>query len=254
MLPMTDANARLASSLVDWWQLAGVDWDYSETPNDWLADDSPPPAIPPRARAEIAPRAVAPSAAAIAAEAPPPALSLPTDLAAFQQAWRQGALAPDGGHGPYIAPLGSVEPQVMVITGAPENDDDLTVLSGLTGRLIGNIASAAGFAPDALYRASFFPRIVLDGRAAAPHVPHWRAIALHHIALVQPQSLVVAGEETARALLGHDPSQKPPVLHFLNHGGVKFKTVVMRKPSLMLSRIAQEKAMAWQSWQLLLVE
>jgi len=40
----------------------------------------------------------------------------------------------------------------------------------------------------------------------------------------------------------------------LFRSGGTVKTVVMRKPSLMFHRIAQEKAMAWQSWQLLLVE
>lgn len=252
-----NSDGRLAHSLVDWWQLAGVEWDYSETPTDWLADE---PALPTRT-AERPLAAAAPSSrpapalpGAPASPSPEPELDLPTDLAAFQAAWRQGAFGPDGGDGRPIAPHGPIRPGLMIITGAPERDDQDSVLSGRAGQLIGNIASAAGLASDTLYRASFFPRLVLDRRAAAEHVARWRRIALHHIALVQPERLVVAGEDTARALLGHDPSQKSPDLHFLNHGGGTVKTVVMRKPGLMLHRVAQEKAMAWQSWQLLLVE
>ena len=142
----------------------------------------------------------------------------------------------------------------MVISAAPEQDDQDTVLSGRTGALLDNIARASGMDAAMLYRASLFPRVVLDGRAASQHLDRWRQIALHHIALVEPEMLVVAGEDTARTLLGHSPSQKPPVLHFLNHGDRTIKTVVVRKLSLMFHRIAQEKAMAWENWQLLLVE
>lgn len=250
-------DIKLAHSLVDWWRLAGVEWDYAETPNDWLADD---PVTAPRS--SVAALGKDPSVRASSAPSPVAAkpvapstaeLALPVDLAAFQQAWQQGALGPDGGDGGYLAPLGTAQPKVMIVTGAPDPDDQATVLSGRAGTLIDNITRAAGFASDAVYRASFFPRVVLDARAAADHVDHWRRVTLHHIALVSPEMLVIAGGETARALLGHDPSQKPPVLHFFNHGDRTIKTVVMRKPGLMLHRIAQEKAMAWQSWQLLLV-
>ncbi|MDM7956283.1 uracil-DNA glycosylase family protein [Blastomonas sp.] len=248
------SEVKLAHSLVDWWQLAGVEWDYSETPTDWLADD-PVPSI----RSPEPPRHTVPATVRTAPEpdvAPPPAaaLELPSDLAEFQEAWRSGAFGADGGDGPPLVPHGPVGARIMVITGAPERDDQDKVLSGRAGILLGNIAAAAGVGSDAMYRASYFPRVVLDRRAAAEHAAKWNRIALHHITLVQPEILVVAGEDTARALLGHDPSQKPPVLHFLNHGGGTVKTIVMRKPSLMLHRTAQEKAMAWQSWQLLLVE
>lgn len=254
---MNDA-AGLVHSLVDWWRLAGVEWDYSETPNDWLADD-PHPATR-RASADPGgqrPSQPVPQPLPLPAKpvAPPAAeLVLPTDLAAFQQAWARGALGADGGDGAYLAPSGPLQPAVMVMAFAPERDDRGTVLSGKAGALITNIARAAGIPADRVYRASYFPRVVHDGRAAAGHLDHWRRVTLHHIALVQPETLVVAGEDTARALLGHDPSQIPPVLHFLNHGGQTIKTAVMRKPSLMFHRIAPEKAMAWQSWQLLLLE
>jgi uracil-DNA glycosylase len=252
-----NGDLRLAHSLVDWWQLAGVEWDFSETPTDWLADD--PPVARRDAPQQVSatqgvdqPRSV-PSPAPAPPTAPPVAdVALPTDLAAFQQAWQIGALGPDGGDGPYISPAGAARPKVMIITGAPERDDARTVLSGKAGALIENIVRAAGFEVDRFYRASLFPRVVLDGLAAAEHIDHWRRVTLHHIALVVPEMLVIAGGDTARALLGHDPSQKPPVLHFLNHGDQTIKTVVMRKPGLMLHRIAPEKAMAWQSWQLLL--
>lgn len=251
-----NSDVKLAHSLVDWWQLAGVEWDYSETPTDWLTDDPVLPVPSIGRSSDIAP---APPRPAAAAAPPPPSVSAPTpelpaDLAAFQNAWREGNFGPDGGDGGYIAPHGPENAALMIITGAPERDDEGLILSGRAGKLIGNIATAAGFDPGALYRASYFPRVVLDRRAAAEHAARWRRIALHHIKLVRPQLLVVAGEDTARALMGHDPSQNSPVLHFLNHGGGTVKTVVMRKPSLMLHRIAQEKAMAWQSWQLLLVE
>lgn len=252
-----NGDLQLARSLVDWWQLAGVEWDYAETPTDWLADDAP------ETRPDPGP-AVSAAAHPVQRTSPPPAtpkpiappiaeVELPGDLAAFQLAWQQGQLGPDDGEGHYIAPAGTANPKVMIITGAPEKDDRETVLSGMAGTLIDNIVRAAGFESEQVYRASFYPRVVLDGRAAATYLDHWRRVTLHHIALVNPQMLMVAGGDTARALLGHDPSQKPPILHFLNHGDRTIKTVVMRRPGLMLHRGIPEKPMAWQSWQLLLV-
>ncbi|WP_156139485.1 hypothetical protein [Sphingomonas sp. 35-24ZXX] len=257
MLSQTSDPLREAQSLVDWWQLAGVEWDYADAVNDWLADDPAPAAAHPTARAaDSAPaaRPAAPRAPAPAPAAPRADIALPTDLDAFQMAWRSGALGPDGGDGRHVAPLGVAGAKVMVLADCPMRDDGDTVLSGRSGLLLDNIARACGFSGDDIYRAAYFPRIVLDTQAAVPHVAAWKRIALHHIALVGPQMLVVAGEDTARTLLGHDPSQIPPALHFLNHGGRTVKTVVTRKFSLMLHRIAQEKAMAWQNWQLLLVE
>lgn len=256
MLRQTSDPYREAQSLVDWWQLAGVEWDYTDAVNDWLAEDQAPSAARPITRASDNPPAARPAApqAPAAPEAPRADIALPTDLAAFQMAWRAGALGLDGGDGRHVAPQGVAGAKVMVLADSPLRDDGDTVLSGRSGVLLDNIARACGFSGDDIYRASYFPRVVLDAQAAAPHVAAWKRIALHHIALVGPQMLVVAGEDTARTLLGHDPSQNPPALHFLNHGDRTVKTVVTRKFSLMLHRIAQEKAMAWQNWQLLLVE
>lgn len=245
---------REAQSLVDWWQLAGVEWDFADTPNDWLADDAP---------AVAAPRTAAPAATAAAPAtgkpvvAPPvesAPLVLPDTLEAFQAAWREGALTADGGHGPHIGPSGRRGAKVMVITGAPERDDGAHVISGRTSPLLDNIARACGFSPDDIYRASLFPRVVLDTPSALAHLPVWARIAKHHIGLICPEMLVVAGDSTARALLTHDPSQNLTDLHFLNHGDRTVKTVVTRKLSLMLHRIVPEKRMAWTQWQKLLVE
>ncbi|WP_017671306.1 hypothetical protein [Blastomonas sp. AAP53] len=255
MLSRANDPLREAQSLVDWWQLAGVEWDYSDAPNDWMADD-PAPATPrPLARTDDGAPAVRPATApAPVVAAPKVEIALPTDLEAFQRAWREGALGPDGGDGRHIGPRGQSGARVMVLADCPQRDDADTVLSGRSGLLLDNIARACGFSDDDVYRASFFPRLVLDAQAAVPHVAAWKRIAMHHIALAAPEMIVVAGEDTARALLGHDPSQNSPALHILNHGGRTFKTVVTRKLSLMLHRIAQEKSMAWQNWQLLLLE
>lgn len=255
MLRQTSDPLRDAQSLVDWWQLAGVAWDYAETVNDWLADD-PVPAAPrtssPAADGPPAARAATPPAPAPAV--PHTQIALPTDLEAFQTAWRNGALGLDGGDGRYIAPSGIAGAKVMVLADCPHRDDGETVLSGRSGALLDNIARACGFDAEDIYRASFFPRVVLDAQAAAPHAAAWKRVALHHIGLAAPQMLVIAGEDTARTLLGHDPSQNTPAIRFLNHGSRTVKTVVTRKFSLMFHRIAQEKLMAWRNWQLLLLE
>lgn len=256
MLTPVNDPLREAQSLIDWWQLAGVEWDFAEAPNDWLADDPPPEAAPKVRPGSARPETPAPVRTPVAPPTPPaPALLvLPETLEAFQAAWRDGALAADGGHGVHIGPSGRQGAKLMVLTGAPERDDGAHVLSGRIGPLLDNIGRACGFAAEEIYRASLFPRVVLDNPSALPHLLAWVRIAQHHIGLVAPEMLVVAGEATARALLKHDPSQKLTDLHFLNHGDRTVKTVVTRKLSLMFHRIAQEKHMAWQQWQKLLVE
>lgn len=257
MLSAATTDERAARSLIDWWTLAGVEWDYAETPNDWLAEDQPvaSPAAPAARPSQDRPAVRQP----VAAAAPQsivrrPDVPLPDDLATFQQMWLAGTLGEDGGSGPRIAPSGPVCPRVMVLADAPVADDMQTVMSGKTGVLLDNILRSCGIDSAQVYRASFFPRIVLDSRAEDVRAADWKRIALHHIGLVRPELLVIAGENTGRTLLGHDLPQKPPVLHFLNHGGQTIKTVVTRKLSLMLHRSADEKSMAWDSWQLLLVE
>lgn len=252
MLSAPNRDERSAQSLIDWWTLAGVTWDYAETPNDWLADDQPASARPARQEARPSPAAnPKPSAQPATTQ---PAIVLPDDLTTFQQMWVAGMLGQDSGSGPHIAPTGPASAHVMVLTDAPASDDAATVLSGKTGALLTNILRGCGIDGNAAYRASFYPRMVLDRRAEDVRTAEWRRIAMHHIGLVQPEMLVVAGEDTARALMGHDLSQNPPVLHFFNHGDRTIKMVVTRKLSLMLHRSAEEKAMAWKSWQLLLVE
>lgn len=255
MLTPVNDPLREAQSLVDWWQLAGVEWDFADRPNDWLAEDAPiaaprPSAAVPRlARQQT--RAADPPEKVETRAAP---LALPETLEAFQAAWRDGILASDGGHGRILGPAGAPGARIMVLTGAPERDDGDHVLSGRASKLLDNIVRACGFAPADVYRASLFPRVVLDNASAVAHLPAWVRIAHHHIGLVRPEMVVVAGEDTARALLKHDPSQKLTDLHFLNHGDRTVKTVVMRKLSLMFHRIAQEKSLAWTQWQLLLME
>lgn len=259
MLSQANDPLREAQSLIDWWQLAGVEWDYSGAPNDWLAHDPGPETTRPVAGMKDRVTDSAPAQRPVTVQPSMPAapkadIVLPDDLASFQTAWREGTLGPDGGDGRHIAPKGIAGAKVMVLADCPQRDDGETVLSGRSGLLLDNIARACGFAGDDIYRAAFFPRLVLDAQAAAPHVNAWKRIALHHIDLVAPQMLVVAGEDTARTLLGHDPSQNAPATLFLNHGGRTVKTVVTRKFSLMFHRIAQEKAMAWRNWQMLLLE
>lgn len=256
MLSAANRDHMSAHSLIDWWTLAGVSWDYSETPNDWLADDPPISAkrAPTSDQSTNETRAKPAAKPATLPVAKQPVLPLPDDLVTFQQMWVAGTLGDDSGNGPRIAPSGPINPHVMVLTDAPAEDDTATVISGKTGVLLDNILRSCSLDPASVYRASFYPRAVLDRRAHDVRTAEWRRIAMHHIGLVQPEVLVVAGEDTVRALLEHDLSQKPPVLHFLNHGGRTIKMVVTRKLGLMLHRSAEEKAMAWQSWQLLLVE
>lgn len=238
-------EAEIAAAL-DWWREAGVDADYCEAPRRWLAEaggaqpatalaePASPPAGPAADRAPAAPRIGG------------PAFDWPQDLAAFRHWWLTEPSLDDGGLAPRVAPAGPAGADLMVVVAMPEQADRETLLSDALGRLLDGFLSAAGIAPDTVYRASVLPR-------HSP-LPDWPAIAqqgmdavlAHHVALVRPRRMLVLGRNIL-PLWGHDPAQGTQKLRSFNHEGGKVPALY----EVGLERLRdswQSRARLWNRW------
>lgn len=234
-------TGTLAESLAAaqaWWREAGVDLDYRDEPQVWLA--------PEPAEGEAAP------ATPIAEPEPvrpriggDPAL-WPRDLGAFQQWWlEEPSLDPSGTRG-RLAPRGAAQAPLMVLVSMPEADDRESLLSGPHGRLIANMGRAMGFGTDEVYVAAALPRHT--------PLPDWLALASdglsevlqHHLALAAPQRLIVLSRDVL-SLLGHDPAQSAPFVSELAIQGRKLPLLATYAPGRLLEH-PRLRADLWRRW------
>jgi DNA polymerase len=228
--------AQAVEAALAWWQAAGVDGDWLDAPQDWLA------------RAKPAPKAAAAPAPAIVehrAVGGGPA-AWPTDLADFAAWWMTAPdLAPPGSL--RIPPAGPPAPPLMVVVPMPEAEDTDTLLSASAGRLLDGFLAAAG-----LTRAQVYCTAACPARIAAPD---WMALAqagvgtllAHHIALVRPQRLLLFGQNGISALLGNALTNSPTHLHSINHDGAMIPALTAYDLEAIVARPTL-KAGLWSRW------
>ena len=235
---------QLAAALA-WWREAGVDHIFTDEPHPLL-----------RATHATEPNSASPAPSQPERKAPAPrptvggsAADLPQDLAAFHAWWLAEPSLEVGGTGVRIPARGAVEPALMVLVPMPEATDRDTLLSGPEGRLVAGMLGAMGIPEEAFYLAAALPRHMAQ--------PDWQdlekagmaAIVRHHVALVQPQRLLVLGHGIL-PLLGHDRSQAPAsiketVINGATTGAVP--TLVGVAPDRLLGN-ARQRALLWRQW------
>jgi uracil-DNA glycosylase len=228
--------ATLAAAL-DWWREAGVDGDFTDLPQDWLADASP---------------------AAAAAQAPLPeppkpaprmggdAASWPIDLAEFAAWWQtEPSLAAPGLQ--RISPSGPREAALMVLVAMPDEGDRETLLSGKAGQLLAAMLTAMGLERDQVYLASALP--------VRTTLPDWEALAsaglgavlAHHVGLVSPQRLLVFGRGGISTLLGNGSAQTAATLGNFNHDGGSVQLMVAVDLEALLASPGLKSGL-WNRW------
>ncbi|AOH85324.1 uracil-DNA glycosylase [Sphingomonas panacis] len=229
------------ASALEWWRDAGIDSLADETPRDWFATPTPPPA--PK-------RVVANQPAA------PIVVPLPATLDAFL-AWRTGPDAPEAGWngGTPLAAQGSPAAELMVLVDTPERDDGARLLDGAAGRLFDRMLAAVGHARETVYLASLCTVRPLAGRIAPEVEERLGEIARHYVALVAPKRLLILGNAASRALLAMDVTHARGSLRRVNQLPAihehTTEAVASFHPRLLLERPAQ-KAEAWRDLQMLI--
>ena len=232
------AIAEAVDAALAWWRDAGVDGDFADEAQDWLA------ATKPAAHVKAAAPVAKPEPERVAIAGGPDVW--PRDLAEFSTWWMaEPAL---GVFGPArIAPVGPAAPALMIVVPMPEAQDGETLLSGPAGRLLNALLAAAGLSRDAIYCSAACP-----ARIAAPD---WAALAeqglgqllAHHIALVQPQRVVIFGQNGISTLLGNGSPNNAGHLPFVNHSGATVPTLTMYDLEAIVARPAL-KAALWTRW------
>lgn len=233
---------------LDWWREAGVDLDYGDAPQDWLAaarerkaEAAPAPAhVPDMAGPEAAAATARPQVGGDRAQ-------WPGTLEDFAAWWLTDSTISDAPAARRVLPSGPAGAPLMVLVPMPEAEDGQVLLSGPQGRLLDAMLAAMGFSRDAVRIASALP-----ARIAAPD---WHglkeaglgAVVAHHVALSAPKRLLVLGRSDVSPLLGHDPAKSAPFEPVVNHEGASLAAFADYGLEAMLARPAL-KAGVWSRW------
>lgn len=259
---------RLAPSLAHefeaalaWWQMAGVDHDFSDDVTVWLADrpashseaDAPGgAALDQRAgsgRAGAVPhperRALPlPAAPALSATSRRDLLgdSPPADLDAFRRWWMEApGLSLSSGF-PRVPPRGERGAALMVLVPQPESGDSERLLSGPQGRLLANILAATGLDESAVYVAAALPSHTPMADLPALAACGMDAVTAHHVGLVAPDRVLAFGTGLA-AMLGA-PDQP---LREINHNGGRVPATLSETLDALME-MPRLKARFWRRW------
>lgn len=238
------AKSSIASqyaAALDWWRDAGVDHDWIDAPQSWIAPPAPPaPSI------EDAPAPASKDAPAEIAPAKPDTSSWPAAFEGFSDWWLHNdwldSVAPSG----RVAPRGGLGAELMVLVAEPEPGDGEMLLSGAQGRLVDAMLAAMGLDDASVYRASVLPRAMPHADWANLKVKGLGALACHHIALAAPKRLIVFGSHIL-PLLGHDPANIHANSAQINHGDPTLPLLALRDLAVLLER-PRWKAGVWQAW------
>lgn len=237
-------GAQIASAMA-WWREAGVDCDFLDEPQAWLAEPEPAGEPAREARAPAAP-VPPPQPAPIPVVPAIDRASLPASLPEFAAWWLAEPLLDNGRLTGRIAPRGAAGARLMILVPHPEREDAESLLSGPQGRLLDGMLAAMGVPAEEAYFASLLPR----------HTPHadWDAakaagigeIAAHHVALVGPR-MVISFCGNILPLPGNDPPNNSDTLRRFNHGDLSIPLLPERELSALIER-PRWKGAFWRRW------
>jgi uracil-DNA glycosylase len=234
---MTDiaTSTSTASSLIGWWQDAGVDVLVDETPVPWLE----------KGLVTAKPTALA---------KPEMSAPLPNTLDALRAWMLADPDIPEAGPpSRRIAASGTAGAPLMIMIDMPEANDHEAghLLSGECAKLFENMLTAIGENRSSVYLATLCPGRPVTGRLVESALPRLAEIARHHIALCVPKRLWLLGSTVSRALLGVDDVASVGNLHDFNHATVNIPTVASFAPRFLLDNPSQ-KARVWADMQVLI--
>lgn len=182
------------TAALDWWREAGVDLDFGDEPQNWLAERQPE-----TVKAAAEPDAVALSTAPQTMAAPRELIggdraNWPTSLATFREWWLSEPSLASGDPALRIPPEGTAQARLMVLVPMPAEGAE-SLSASREGRLVRSFARAAGIGEDELYLASALPRHMA--------MPDWDSLAQSglgeilqlHCRLAAPRRLLVLGNK-----------------------------------------------------------
>lgn len=257
-----DLGASLGStaeitSLMGWWEDAGLDVLVDEAPRDWLARVVPPAARPVAAAAVPAQPAAAlpPAAPPVRADAPVAAAAAPAfpdTLVGFQSwlATSDEIMMPMSAR---VAASGDPAAGLMVLVDLPEAEDPANgrLLSGPAGDLFDKMLGAMGRDRQSLYLSAMAPGRPSGGFVDRSQGALFGRLARHHVILARPRALLLMGEQPSRTFLDLGFVEARGRVHDVAFQGGAVSAVATFHPRTLLQH-PQQKRRAWEDLQLLM--
>ena len=256
-------NFSMAHSYFDWWTLAGVDALVGEVPAGWL-DASP-------INNAINDNAPQKRRSLSVVEAPPPPLPealqkkspvdeniargpvvFPADWAEFQSWLAQHPDVPGTQwDGRRVLPVGAQGAKLMVVAAWPEQECQQRgdLLCGDAGKLLDNMLRAIGLTRDDCYLATMAITRPAGGRCSPAELPELQRLLSHHLALAQPQRLLLLGADITQIVTQNSLNRARGKLLSVGSDAGHIESVAVPHPALMVNRPAH-KAAAWDSLKL----
>ena len=254
---MTEHHPTLSDdihAMLDWWQAAGVDHDFTDDATAWLADTDETGQSTQDAKMAPGGQAQAGSHSGgehTAKHKAAPVIDLlgdspPKDLAEFQEFWLTApgldAIGPRG----RVPPRGAAKPKLMVLVVDPEEGDRETLLGGPQGRLLANMLSAMGIDEDDIYLASALPRHTPMADTDALVASGIGAVLAHHINLVGPERIIAFGSNIP-SLLRHGVTKDETHLREINQNHASQIALVSEGLDSLMT-MPRLKARFWRRW------
>ena len=237
MTERNDISGALTAAL-DWWREAGVDFDFTDAPKDWL-EATGPKSAPAKTPVPLDTPQFKPAMGG-------PVEAWPRSLADFATWWMmEPSLAATGLT--RVPPRGPEQAELMILFPMPEKEDVENLLSGTGGRMVAALLNAAGIDPAAVYFASALPARIAMPDWAALAAEGLGAVVARHIALAAPRRLLIWGTTGVSTLLDHDSPQNPINLRSVDHEQGSVPAIAAADLEAML-RKPGFKAQMWQRW------
>jgi uracil-DNA glycosylase family 4 len=236
-------RSALIASLTDWWSLAGLDCAVADAPRPWTTSHSVMPAVQAVTTLSVQDASGAP----VRRESPPVTRPLPDTLEAFMAYLQQDPSVPESAFpGARIMPRLVKEAPLLVIADMPSDADMTsgTLMSGDEGELIAAMMRAIGLSMDTVALATLLLSRPPGGGCPEPVWSEAADRMSHLIGLLAPQSVLLLGDRTNRALGKTDGSGLNENLLVVNSAKGNIRAMSIPAPSILM-RYPQRKAAAW---------
>jgi uracil-DNA glycosylase family 4 len=222
-----------AEAVIGWWQLAGIDTLVGEEPRDWLA------------------RTAAPVPAPVTLS--PPAETLPATLAAMAELL--ATIDVPGGIGERVAPTGVAASGLMLLADMPDpaGAEEGSLRDGPLAQLFDRMMAAIGRDRASIYLTELFPVRPAGGRPDAGTLDRFARLALRHVELAAPRSLLLLGDAASRAILGTNLVEARGRTHRLNTATGTIPVIATFHPRHLIGQ-GGRKADAWRDLRRLMEE
>jgi uracil-DNA glycosylase len=253
MLSSLDNTQDYTRSAIQWWSMAGVDYDVMDQPQSWLEENvglASAEITPPLTHNSVQSAAIIPERSAVTLD------QWPQTITALQMAQIEGFVLPGNNFGgKTVSSIGYENAALMIVSDIPEEQDIQTgtLFSGASGQLLINMMAAIGLGIYDYYLTCLATSRPASGEIPSDKTSEIKSFILHQVELVQPKSVLILGTTACKALLGADLMAARGCLENINYNGQKVSTVTTFHPRTLLAQ-PMLKAQAWKDLQMLMTK